>query len=86
MRPLLVRVSISQQLHVSRGLYSVAKSDVSGTSGTTTVLFQAPLADFATDRNTFIIAHRLSTVRTIGRILVLDDRQVTDDGTDKRTP
>ncbi|RCU44459.1 ABC transporter ATP-binding protein [Haloplanus salinus] len=47
----------------------------------TEALIQTQLAEFAADRTTFVIAHRLSTVRTADRILVLDDGRVTEDGT-----
>jgi ATP-binding cassette subfamily B protein len=47
----------------------------------TEALIQSRLAEFAADRTTFVIAHRLSTVRTADRILVLDDGQVVEDGT-----
>jgi len=47
----------------------------------TEALIQDRLAEFAADRTTFVIAHRLSTVRTADRILVLDDGQVVEDGT-----
>ena len=47
----------------------------------TEALIQTQLAEFAADRTTFIIAHRLSTVRTADRILVLDDGRVVEDGT-----
>jgi ATP-binding cassette subfamily B protein len=47
----------------------------------TEALIQASLAEFATDRTTFVIAHRLSTVRNAARILVLEDGRVVEDGT-----
>jgi ATP-binding cassette subfamily B protein len=47
----------------------------------TEALIQTQLAEFAADRTTFVIAHRLSTVRTADRILVLDDGRVVEDGT-----
>jgi ATP-binding cassette subfamily B protein len=47
----------------------------------TEALIQDRLAEFAADRTTFVIAHRLSTVRTADRILVLDDGRVVEDGT-----
>jgi ATP-binding cassette subfamily B protein len=47
----------------------------------TEALIQTQLAEFAADRTTFVIAHRLSTVRTADRILVLDDGRVIEDGT-----
>ncbi|MEM7640768.1 MAG: ABC transporter ATP-binding protein, partial [Pseudomonadota bacterium] len=42
---------------------------------------QAALADFARDRTTLIIAHRLSTVRAVDRIVVLDAGQAVESGT-----
>ncbi|MFO8115380.1 MAG: ABC transporter ATP-binding protein [Halorubrum sp.] len=47
----------------------------------TEALIQDRLAEFAADRTTFVIAHRLSTVRTADRILVLDEGRVVEDGT-----
>ena len=47
----------------------------------TEALIQDRLAAFAADRTTFVIAHRLSTVRTADRILVLDDGRIVEDGT-----
>jgi len=42
---------------------------------------QAALSDFAKDRTTLIIAHRLSTVRAADRIIVIDDGQLVEEGT-----
>jgi ATP-binding cassette, subfamily B, bacterial len=39
------------------------------------------LGDLARERTTLVIAHRLSTVRRAGRILVLTDRGIAEDGT-----
>jgi ATP-binding cassette subfamily B protein len=47
----------------------------------TEALIQASLREFAADRTTFVIAHRLSTIRNAGRILVLDDGRIVEDGT-----
>jgi ATP-binding cassette subfamily B protein len=47
----------------------------------TEALIQRSIADFARDRTTFVIAHRLSTVRTADRIVVVDDGRVTERGT-----
>ena len=42
---------------------------------------QEALEDLAQDRTTFIIAHRLSTIQKAGRILVLTDRGIEEEGT-----
>lgn len=42
---------------------------------------QAALADFSTGRTTIVIAHRLSTVRSADRIIVMDDGRVAESGT-----
>lgn len=42
---------------------------------------QAALSDFAKDRTTLIIAHRLSTVRAADRIIVLDNGKAVESGT-----
>jgi ATP-binding cassette subfamily B protein len=47
----------------------------------TEALIQASLAEFARDRTTFVIAHRLSTVRNADRILVIDDGRIVETGT-----
>jgi len=47
----------------------------------TEALIQDRIAAFAADRTTFVIAHRLSSVRTADRVLVLDDGRVVEDGT-----
>ncbi len=47
----------------------------------TEALIQASLAEFARDRTTFVIAHRLSTVRHADRIVVLDDGRIVEEGT-----
>ncbi len=47
----------------------------------TEVLVQENLDDLTADRTTFVIAHRLSTVRDADRILVLDDGRLVEDGT-----
>ncbi|MFO7926890.1 ABC transporter ATP-binding protein [Natronomonas sp.] len=47
----------------------------------TEALIQASLGTFTRDRTTFVIAHRLSTVRNADRILVLDEGTIVEDGT-----
>ena len=47
----------------------------------TEALIQRSMADFARDRTTFIIAHRLSTVRGADTILVVDEGRVVEQGT-----
>jgi len=42
---------------------------------------QAALSEFAANRTTLIIAHRLSTVRAADRIIVVDDGRVVETGT-----
>lgn len=46
----------------------------------TEALIQASLREFTAERTTFVIAHRLSTVRDADRILVLDDGRIVEDG------
>ena len=42
---------------------------------------QKSLEDLAKDRTTFVIAHRLSTIRNAGRILVLTENGIAEEGT-----
>lgn len=44
-------------------------------------LVQAALARLLEGRTAFVIAHRLSTVRNAGRVLVLDEGKIVQDGT-----
>jgi ATP-binding cassette subfamily B protein len=46
----------------------------------TEVLIQQQLDELTADRTTFVIAHRLSTVRDADRIVVLDEGQVAEQG------
>ena len=41
---------------------------------------QTALAEFSKDRTTLIIAHRLSTVRSADRIIVVEDGRVVEQG------
>ena len=47
----------------------------------TELLIQRSIDELAADRTTFVIAHRLSTVRDADRILVIDDGEVVEQGT-----
>ncbi len=44
-------------------------------------IVQQSLEILAKDRTTFVIAHRLSTIRNAGRILVLDENGIAEEGT-----
>ena len=44
-------------------------------------IVQESLEELAKDRTTFVIAHRLSTIRNAGRILVLTENGIEEEGT-----
>ena len=44
-------------------------------------IVQESLEKMAKNRTTFVIAHRLSTIRNAGRILVLTEKGVEEEGT-----
>jgi ATP-binding cassette subfamily B protein len=58
-------------------VFDEATSDV---DTETEYLIQRSLDDLTTDRTTFVIAHRLSTVKDADRIVVLEDGRVTEVG------
>jgi len=47
----------------------------------TEALIQRSIDELAADRTTFVVAHRLSTVRDADRLVVLDDGRVVEQGT-----
>ena len=47
----------------------------------TELVVQQNVTDLGADRTTFVIAHRLSTVRNADRIVVLDDGRIVESGT-----
>ena len=44
---------------------------------------QKSLESLAKDRTTFVIAHRLTTIRNAGKILVLTEEGIAEQGTHK---
>jgi len=50
----------------------------------TELVVQQNVADLGADRTTFVIAHRLSTVRNADRIVVLDDGEIVETGSHER--
>jgi len=46
----------------------------------TEAIIQRKLGTFTADRTTFIVAHRLSTVRDADRILIVDDGALVEEG------
>ena len=50
----------------------------------TELIVQQNVTDLGADRTTFVIAHRLSTVRNADRIIVLEDGEIVESGTHER--
>ncbi|MFB6074737.1 MAG: ABC transporter ATP-binding protein [Haloarculaceae archaeon] len=74
-----------QRLAIARAVISdpplvVFDEATSHVDNETEVLVQERLDDLTADRTTFVIAHRLSTVRDADRILVLDDGRIVEEG------
>jgi ATP-binding cassette subfamily B protein len=74
------RVAIARTLlqHPAIMIFDEATSAV---DTETEMLIQRSIDDIAADRTTFVIAHRLSTVRDADTILVLEDGQIVERGT-----
>ncbi|WP_248905408.1 ABC transporter ATP-binding protein [Halocatena marina] len=75
-----------QRIAIARALYHdpeilVFDEATSHVDNETEAAIQQRLATSAGDRTIFAIAHRLSTVRTADRILVLDDGEIVERGT-----
>jgi ATP-binding cassette subfamily B protein len=74
------RVAIARTLlqHPAIMIFDEATSAV---DTETEMLIQRSIDDIAADRTTFVIAHRLSTVRDADTILVLEDGEIVERGT-----
>lgn len=75
-----------QRLSIARALLDDAEillldEATSNVDNETELLVRERLADVTADRTTFVVAHRLSTVRNADRILVVDDGEITERGT-----
>ena len=75
-----------QRLAIARALVGdpavmVVDEATSHVDNETEVLIQRTLDELTADRTTFVIAHRLSTVRNADEILVLDDDELVERGT-----
>ncbi|MCU4718357.1 ABC transporter ATP-binding protein [Halapricum hydrolyticum] len=75
-----------QRIAIARAILSdppimVFDEATSHVDNETEVLIQRNLDELTADRTTFVIAHRLSTVRDADRIVVLDDGTVAEQGT-----
>ena len=67
-------------MRVVRPFASSSKADWMRASVTESRI-QGAFDELAVGRTTLIIAHRLSTIRSAGRILVIDDNRIVEEGT-----
>jgi len=74
------RVAIARTLLQSPAIM-IFDEATSAVDTETEMLIQRSIDDIAADRTTFVIAHRLSTVRDADTILVLEDGEIVERGT-----
>ncbi|WP_246998324.1 ABC transporter ATP-binding protein [Halosolutus gelatinilyticus] len=74
------RIAIARVLLTEPSMF-VFDEATSHVDNRTEVLIQRSLERITADRTTFVVAHRLSTVRNADRILVLDDGEIAERGT-----
>ena len=78
-----------QRISIARALLKnppilILDEATSALDATTEVKVQAALDEVMKDRTTFVIAHRLSTVRNATRILVFEHGRIVESGTLRR--
>jgi ATP-binding cassette subfamily B protein len=75
-----------QRISIARALYNdpeilILDEATSHVDNETELRIQNRLREIVRERTTFIIAHRLSTVRDADRIVVVDDGEIAERGT-----